>query len=80
MMRTKQEILDAMKTASQHSKEYVNGQIWNMGDLMSRISDEQVESSAKLEHHTIILVRLTWALVGLTVGLLVFTICLAIRH
>jgi hypothetical protein len=59
-----------------------------------RIADEQTKSAEKLEHHTVALVELTKALLGenkfirrltvglfiLTAGLLIFTICLVIRH
>jgi hypothetical protein len=44
------------------------------------LAEEQEKTAGILEHYTGQLVRLQWALIWLTVGLLVFTICLAIRH
>ena|ERR1039457_1259989 len=44
------------------------------------VGEHQIESARALEGHTRQLIRLQWALIWLTVGLLIFTICLAIRH
>jgi len=48
--------------------------------LEVRISDDCLKSAEILEHHTVKLISLTRNLVWLTAALLVFTICLAIRH
>ena len=45
-----------------------------------RISEEHLKSAEILEHYTRTLVRLQWALIWLTVALLILTICLAVRH
>jgi hypothetical protein len=45
-------------------------------ELLSLVSDEQAQSAAKVERQTGKLIGLTWGIVLLTLGLLVFTIVL----
>jgi hypothetical protein len=51
-----------------------------MAELLVLLAEEQAKSAQTLERYTRSLVRLTWALVWLAVGLLVFTISTAIVH
>ena len=44
-----------------------------------RLAEDTSKSAAALENYTRTLIRLTWALVWLTVAILIFTICLAVR-
>ena len=54
--------------AAKHSEIFV---------LASQLADI---SSRRLERQTQTLIRLTWALVWLTVALLIFAVCVEIRH
>ena len=49
-------------------------------EALNGVAEAQLKSSRALEHYSVRLIRLQWALIWVTVGLLLFTICLAIRH
>ncbi|HZF01277.1 MAG TPA: hypothetical protein VE344_05210 [Methylomirabilota bacterium] len=78
------EIISRMKR--QLGPSYITIQVSDLAELMAFVADEQAKSAAKLEHQTDTLIkltrwlfRLTWILVGLTAGLLIFTYFL-VKH
>ena len=49
-------------------------------DTLARLVEDQTKSARILENYTRTLTRLTWALVWLTVGILIFTLCLVVAE
>src|SRR2546422_106189 len=73
ILKEMQNTLDKWKNNSQVAMTLLTEQ---MAQLLVVISEEQERSSVRLQRQTRWLISLTWAIVGLTAGLLFFTIVL----